>query len=192
MNIFEEYASWVKEIEDFYLELKEHRLSLYERFMPVYEVLNYIYLNTKTDDLELTDDLSRIFTVGFEYLHDQIAQCQLYLDVNFKGDLHSFIHYDELISLLFYIEDLRYELNENEVSYHEDKLSKMISDMESIIEEHKEIPENYALLIDDQIKEVLQDQHFDFYGIIDIFVDVAETLGIYLYEDEDYTIGKDI
>jgi len=192
MNLYQEYASWVKEIEDFYLELKEHHLSLYERFMPIYEVLNYLFLNTQNKKLEPSDDIERIFTVGYEYLHDQIAQCKIYLDMSFHGDFHEFMHYDELISLLFYIEDLRYELSEKSVKYNEEAIEEMITDIEGIIESKGIIPENYTLFVDDKIKSILEDQSFDFYGIIDIFVDVAETLGIYLYEDTDFTIGKDI
>ncbi len=192
MEIYQEYASWIKEIEDFYLEIKEHNLALYERFMPIYEVLNYIYLNTLNKTLESTDDLERIFVVGFEYLHDQVAQCILYLETAFKNDFHEFVHYDELIALLLYIEDVRYELSEKQINVETAKLEGLLDEIEEMITSHKPIPNNYSLYVDDLVKSVINDHAFDFYGIIDIFVDVAETLGVYLYEEDDFTIGKDV
>lgn len=192
MDLYQEYASWVKEIEDFYLEVTEHHLSLYERFMPIYEVLNYIYLNVSNQKLEKTDDIDKIFNVGFEYLHDQIATSKMYLEVYFKNDFHHFMEYEELLSLLFYIEDVRYELSEKNTKADSKKLVKLIEDIEAIIQHHNEIPENYVLFVDDQLKKIISEDSFEFYGIIDIFIDVAETLGLYLYEDDDITIGREV
>lgn len=192
MNMFEEYASWVKENESFYNECKHHELSLYERFMPIYEVLKYINDNLKAKTLKRNEDIDKIFSVGFEYLHDQVENSKMYLDLYFKGDFHEFMKYDELLSLHFYIEDIRYELSEKEIEVDEKELDKLLDQIESMIQHHKAIPDHYSLYVDDKIHALLQNQNFEFYGIIDIFVDVAETFGLYLYEDEDFILGKDI
>ena len=191
-DIYNEYLTWVLENQDLYLESKEHELSLYDRFMPIYEVLNFIYAGIKNNTLEQSDDLEKIFSVGFEYLHDQFEMTKIYLSTYFKNDFHQFMEYDEVFSTLLYIEDIRYELAEKKVKFDEDLLNQLIDEVESIIQEQKSIPENYVLYVDDTIKNLLGDQSFDFYGIIDIFVDVAETLGLYLFDEEDVTIGKDI
>jgi len=68
----------------------------------------------------------------------------------------------------------------------------LIDKIETILQNKEPIDENFAIMIDDEVKALLKDESFDFYGIIDIFVEVAETLGIYLYEEEDILLGKDI
>lgn len=192
IEMFKEYLSWVKENENFYLEIKEHNLSLYDRFMPVYEVLTHIYSGIENKTMEKDDDLEKIFSVGFEYIHDQFEMCKIYLTTYFHDDFHLFMDYDEVFSILLYIEDVRYEFAEKKFKVNEKMLNDLIDEVESIVQEQKPIPENFMLYVDDVIKSLIGDQAFDFYGIIDIFIDVAETLGLYLYEEEDITIGKDI
>lgn len=192
INLFQEYASWVKEIEDFYLETKEHEMSLYDRFMPIYEVLNHIYLGVSEKTLELTDDLEKIFSVGFEYLHDQIESCRMYLEMYFQNDFHEFMEYDGVMATLFFLEDIRYELTEKDIEVDPEKINQLTDEIETMLHDHQPIPEGFVLYVDDVIKNLLEGQDFEFYGIIDIFCDVAEALGVYLYEEEDLTLGKDI
>ncbi len=192
MDIYSEYASWVKEIQDMYMELKEHHLSLYDRFMPIYEVLNHIYEKLHTNELEKDDDIEKIFSVGFEYLHDQIETCKMYLEDVFKNDFHAFAEYDVVFSSLLYIEDVRYELSEKKFQVDEKKLNDLIEELELLVNHHAEIPENLILYVDDILSSVIKDKGFEFYGIIDIFIDVAETLGLYLFEEEDFVIGRDV
>jgi len=191
-ELFKEYLSWMKENQDFYMELKEHELSLYDRFMPIYEVLNHIYSGVQNQTLESSDDLEKIFSVGFEYLHDQIETCKIYLNTYFHDNFHLFMEYDEVFSTLLYIEDVRYELAEKDVQVSDQAISDLIDEIEVILQEQKAIPDNFVLYVDDSIKSILGTQTFDFYGIIDIFIDVAETFGLYLFEEEDVVIGKDI
>lgn len=192
MDIYKEYVSWVKEIQDLYMELKEHQLSLYDRFMPVYEVLNHIYEKIQHNDLQSNDDLEKIFSVGYEYLHDQIDTCKMYLEGVFNNDIHAFMDYDAVLSSLLYIEDIRYELSEKKYQIDDSALNNLIEELETLINDQAEIPENIVLYVDDVIATLVKDKNFELYGIIDIFIDVAETLGLYLYEEEDFTIGKEI
>lgn len=187
-----QYVAWNSENIDFYMELKEHDSPLYERFMPVYEVLRHIYTQLNEETLEPSDDLERIFTVGLEFLHDQFASCKLYLNTNFSGDIERFIVYDDVISMILYIEDLRYEFKEKKVDVDDAPLRDLLDELETIIVDKKEVPDNLRLYVDDRVKDVLEDVDFHFCGIIDIFVQVAEALGIYLYEKNDIKIGKDI
>ncbi len=187
-----QYVAWNSENNDFYMELKEHESPLYERFMPVYEVLRHIYTQLSEETLESSDDLERIFKVGLEFIHDQFATCKLYLKTNFSGDMEQFLVYDDVIAMILYIEDLRYEFKEKKVDVDDAPLKELLDELETIIIDKKEVPANLRLYVDDRVKDVLEDIDFNFFGIIDIFVQVAEALGIYLYEEEDIKIGKDI
>jgi len=72
------------------------------------------------------------------------------------------------------------------------KLNDLIEELELLVNHHAEIPENLILYVDDILSSVIKDKGFEFYGIIDIFIDVAETLGLYLFEEEDFVIGRDV
>lgn len=192
-EVLKEYALWNKENKAFYKHLSGHDSLLYERFMPIYEVLDYIYHAVEKKEITFNEDLEKIFSVGLEYLHDQIQTCKIYLDTVFKHDFHQFLEYDEVLSSLLFIEDIRYEVAEKEITIDEKKLQHLLNTSYAIIQERKPIPMTYRLFVDDMIKEIIGDTYFEFYGVIDIFIDVAEALGIYLYEDaEEYVIGKDI
>jgi hypothetical protein len=65
-------------------------------------------------------------------------------------------------------------------------------ELESILDEKKEIPDALGIYVDDKVK-ALSGEHYDsFYGIIDIFMDVADALGIDIYESEDIVVGRDL
>ena len=42
------------------------------------------------------------------------------------------------------------------------------------------------------LDEVFKNVDYEYVSIIDIFVEIAETLGIFLYEEEELVIGKEI
>lgn len=190
--LFAEYESWKKENEEFYQELQEHEAMLYERFYPVYEVMSQICGQVKKETLELTDDLKKIFDVGFAFLHDQFETAKMYLETNFKNDFHHFLDYESIVNYLLFIEDVRYEMQEKHLEYNDEQIEDLLDELSEIIDKQKPIPENFGLYIDEKLSQVMGDSEAEFYGIIDIFMDVAETLGIYLYEDEDIVIRKDI
>lgn len=191
-NLLKEYASWLKENQEFYHELEEHGSLLYDRFMPVYAVLEKFAHDITAGTIALDEDLDRIFTVGLEFLHDQFQTCKLYLDTKFQGNLHAFLDYDRVVDYLLYIEDVRYELEEKHVSYDEAKVDKLLDMLETIIDKKTPVAETLGIYVDETVDKIVGDHKFSFYGIIDIFMDVAETIGLYLFASEDIVLGKDI
>lgn len=190
--LFSEYESWKKENDDFYQELQEHETMLHERFYPVYEVMSQIYNQVSKNTLELTEDLKKIFDVGFAFLHDQFETVKMYLETNFKNDFHHFLDYESIVNYLLFIEDVQYEMQEKHLEFDAEEIERLLDELSEIIDEHKPIPDNFGLYIDEKLNQIMGDNEAEFYGIIDIFMDVADTLGISLYEDEDIVIGKDI
>jgi len=53
------------------------------------------------------------------------------------------------------------------------------------------IPENINLYVDTEVHKLI-DSSLDFHSIIDIFVEIAETLNINLFNETDYIIGKEL
>jgi hypothetical protein len=191
-KIVKEYNYWLKENKNFILHVKKHDSPIYTRILPLYEVLNYFSIESEENGLEFTEDITKIFQVGLEYIHSQVDVCKIYLERIFKNDFHSFLEYDSIVGYLLYIEDLRYEISENNLKLDEDKINDLIDYLEKIMEVKKGFPSNVNLYIDSKVHEIIDVNKLDFHSIIDIFVEIAETIGIDLYTETEFVIGEDI
>ena len=101
------------------------------------------------------------------------------------------MHYDRVIGYLLYIEDLRYELEEHNQKSNTVAINKLVDYLEKLMINEEEIPDTLNLYVDAEVNKLF-DKSLDFHSIIDIFVEIAETLGIDLYYESEYVIGKDI
>jgi hypothetical protein len=184
-----EYLAWYSENKAFYEQLKSHQSMIYTRIYPVYDVLLYLYQEYK-DETNINEDIDKIIQVGLEYLHQQIFTCKIYYEKFFDKDMHAFLEYDQVINYLLFIEDLKYDLVEKGFEYDQEALDEIIEELESYIENKKEIPDNFNLYLDKRLSEIISidDQ---IHSIIDIFVEIASTLGIDL-DEEEVVIGKEI
>ena len=186
------FASWDKENHEFIEELHEHQSILYDRLYPVYAVLDMIAKQSVSGEIEINDDIDKIVSVGLEFLHDQIDTCKLYIDTKFNGDLHDFLTYDQIVNAMFFIDDLKYELAEKEIEYDRESLEQFEDELEDFMNKKKPVNPDLNLYIDDKLSKVIDNQKVDFYGIVDIFTDIADTLGLDLYTEEEILIGRDI
>ncbi len=192
MDLEKEFRLWFKENSYFYEHLKMHDSVLYNRFMPVFEVLKFLYETEFKNSKNVDEDIVKIFQVGLEYLHTQINTCKIYLEKTFDNDMHEFLEYDNIINFILYLEDLQYELHESGISVNKNKFDQIFQYLESIVMHKKEIPDNIEMYVDGKVHDLIGDEDYNFNSIIDIFVEIANTLGIDLYKEEDYVIGKDI
>lgn len=190
--LFSEFDSWKNENQALYDELREHETVLSDRFYPVFAVLEHIESQVREQKMAFDEDLRKIFDVGLAFLHDQFETCKMYLETNFKGDLHAFLDFETVVHYILYVEDVRYELREKAIEYDEQSAEDLFDFLEEILVSHKWPEEDLGLFVDDRIRVLVGDHAADLYGIIDIFNDVAETLGLFLYEDDDLVIGKDL
>ena len=190
-ELINEYKLWVKENQDFIEQLKNHDSSLYTRIMPIYEVLNFLYGEYVDNSENMDSEIFKIFQVGFEYLHSQIFVSKVYLEQTFDNDFHKFIEYNSIIGYLLYIEDLRYELKEHNLSSDNEIINNLVIYLENFITNKDDIPDNINLYVDTEVHKLI-DGSLNFHSIIDIFVEIAETLGIDLYYETDYIIGKEL
>jgi len=162
------------------------------RIAPIYEVLNHLADENENNGFDFDDDLFKIFEIGFEYLHQQIDSCKLYLENSFKNDFHHFLEYDRIVGYILYLEDLKYEIIENKIEYKKANLDKLIAYLEELMNKKSEVPENINLYIDSEVHKIVDVTDWNFKSIIDIFVEIAETLGIEAYVEDDYILGKDV
>jgi hypothetical protein len=191
-ELIRDYRAWSAEHHDFLAELEEHDASVFDRLYPVIKVLDHIVQGIAAKKMTSGSELEHIIQIGFEFLNDQIQTCQLYLDTMFQGDLHLFLDYEVIINYLLYIEDIRYEIAEKEYDLDVAGFDRLQEELETILETKAEIPDTLGIYVDDRVKALAADAYQEFYGIIDIFMDVADTLEIDLYESEEYVVGKDL
>jgi hypothetical protein len=190
VKILKEYQSWYSENRDFFEGLKAHQSLLYTRLHPIYDVLYYLYKENKNSD-SLDEDINKIIQVGLEYLHQQVFTCKLYYEKFFNKDFHAFLEYDRVVNYILFLEDLKYELKEKNIDYDQVAYEDIVEYLELMISEKKEVPENLNAYIDSRISNFIQLDSYDFLSIIDIFVEIGDTLGL-SFDEEEIIIGEDI
>jgi hypothetical protein len=191
-KLLKDYQSWISDNKYIYEHLATHQSILYNRFQPVYEVLSFLYEESNSNEDSFNEDIEKIFQVGLEYLNMQFVTCKIYLEKNFNNDFHDFLHYDRVIAYLLFIEDLRYELLEKKIKFNQEELDELSDYLESIIIKKQPIQENLSLYVDARISKTIKTENYHFTGIIDIFVEIADTLGIDFFEEQEYILGKDL
>lgn len=191
-KIVKDYNSWLKDNMSFIIQLDKHDSSLYMRIQPIYEVLNFLSNENQENGIDFSEDTNKIFQVGLEYLNTQVDTCKLYLEKLFNNDFHQFLTYDRVIGYILYLEDLRYEIEEHRIQLNKKTIDDLNDYLEKIMELKKEVPDNLNLYVDSEIHKIVELDKLNFRSIIDIFVEIADTLGINLYSETEYVIGKEI
>ncbi|MFW5889147.1 MAG: hypothetical protein ACOCUD_02080 [Bacillota bacterium] len=189
-EIINEYQSWLSENKSFYNKLKAHKSVLHTRFYPVYEVLKHLYNEYK--DEEINEDIEKIFQVGLEYIHLQFFNCKIYLEKNFGNDFHEFLIYDRVINYLLFIEDLKYELTEQKIDYDEAALEDLFEELDNYISKKLPVPDTLNVYVDSKLAKIIDLDEYNFNSIIDIFVEIGNTIGLNFDEEEDIYLGKDV
>ncbi len=186
---FRDYASWKLEHYKFLEGLKTCK-NVYERIEPIYVVLNYLYnqaINNETFD----EDLETIFRFGFEYLNNHIAVLNIYYDTLFGKNYEEMAKYAEQLSYLMYIYELRIDLEQHGFESNLKELNDVEAIIENAIMERSDNINELRIKLNEVLKKVFSQINYEYSTITDIYVEIAENLGIFLYE-EDYLIGKDI
>lgn len=191
VNILKEYFSWYKENKNFYEDLKSHESILHTRLSPVYDVLYYIFDEYKENNM-IDSDIDKIMQVGLEYIHQQFFTCKLYYEKFFDNDFHMFLKYDQVISYILFLEDLKYEFAEQNIDFNEDKFDDLVEYLELIISNKDKVPENINVYVDSKVSHIIELDHYNFHSIIDIFVEIGNTLGLDFDDEEDIVIGEEV
>lgn len=189
--VLKDYASWKMENYQMIEKFKQNDSPIYDRLEPVYLVLEHIY-DLACDEDELDEDLEHIFNVGFQYLYSQLNITKIYYESLFKSNCQDFNEYSELLLFLLYIIDLRNDLEGHDIDSDLDVLNKTESYIENMIMERRQDFDYVRNLMNQAIKEVFELVEYDYVSIIDIYVEIAENLGIFIYEDDEFIIGKEI
>lgn len=189
--IYKDYAAWKLENTELLAQFQDNKNIIYDRLEPVYVVLEHIY-DMVCDQVELDEDYETIFEVGFNYLNNQFEIIKIYFDSLFQKNCDDFVDYSEMLLYLIYLLDIRNDMESNGINSDIEELNILETEIENMIMERR----NDLVYISDKMNSTLHDVFtaldFEFVSIIDVFVEIAENLGIFLYEDDDFVIGNEI
>ncbi len=188
--ILQDYANWKMENVEVLERFKHNDSVIYDRLEPVYAVLNHIY--EKALEEELSEDLETIFQVGLNYLHNQFEIIRVYYDKLFESDCELFESFAPLVGYLLFISDLRSDLEEYEEQIDFEPLDQLETTIENMIAERDDRFEYAAQQLNNISQKIVDQLDFQYVSVIDIYVEIAENLGVSLSTDEPFVIGEDV
>ena len=189
--LYRDYAAWKLENIKMLEQFQNNKSVVYERLEPVYVVLEYIY-ELVCDQTELDEDYETIFEVGFNYLSSQFEIIKIYFETLFQSKCEDFHDYSKILLYLIYLLDVRNDLETQGFDSDIEELNELETTIENMIMERKADYTYISDLMNETLSKVLKELNFEFVSIVDIFVEIAESLGIFLYEDDDFVVGREV
>ncbi len=189
--IYRDFAAWKLENHDVIETFHKNESAIYERLNPIYSVLNHIY-DILVEEKQLDEDLDTIFITGFNYLNSQFEIIKIYFETLFQSQCDDFNNYSEMVLYLLYIYDIRTDMENNNINSDIIELNELETCIENMIMERGNDFDYIKDKINETLKLVFGKMNYEFVSIVDIFVEIAENLGIFIYEDNELIIGKDI
>ena len=187
-NQYLDYASWKKTNEKLIDFLIKKNSKIIARFRYVLMVVDYLFDKVVYERLKLSIEEEEVFEVGYQYIFDRFNTIQLVAEHVFNNNYDAMEHFAKSINLLFYILDFEDEIDSLEGDHKEEH--KRFADLEDnvmqMIEAKIQVPDEYYALVDDISLAVFDGLGVNYYGITDIFYDVAIELGLIEESDDDY------
>ena len=189
--VLKDYASWKLENHTTIETFKENNNIVYQRLEPVFVVLEHIYNLACEGEVE-DEDMATIFEIGFNYLHDQFNVIKIYFESLFQSNCDDFVHYAEMLLFLTYIFDIRTDLENHGFDSDIADLNDIETYIENMIMERREDFDYVRVTLNEALNKVFEMIDYEYVSIVDIYSEIAENFGIYLYEDDDLVLGEDI
>ena len=189
--VYKDFASWKIENHEVLETFRRNKSVIYERLEPIYEVLNHIY-DLLVEEQEVDEDLDVIFNAGFAYLHSQFEIIRIYFETLFQSHCDDFINYSEMVLYLLYIYDIRTDLENNNINSDIVELNELETCIENMIMERRNDFDYIKDKMNETLKVVFSKMDYDYVSVVDIFVEIAENLGVFIYEDNEIILGTDI
>ena len=178
-KVYHEYANWKIENYDLLKYLVESNSDLIIRFKHVIDVIDYLY-NKLIDDKNYSEEEDQIFETGFYYMFDQIEEITGLLKKSYQNNIENLELRARDVNLLLSTIDFQNELLgvENFEQVDMDKLIDFEQDIMKKLENKEEIPVFMFEKLDEMTFEMFQKLNVEYYAINDIFLEIADELGI--------------
>lgn len=177
--IYNQYANWKLEHNDLINYLRDHDSDLILRFKHIFDVIDYLY-DQLIDDNKYSEDQHEIFMTGFYYLFDQMDKIQEILKDSYQNDIKSLEKFSKEVNLLLSTIDFQNELLSNDTYdvKHMNALLDFEYDVMDKIKHQESVPKEMYLKLDEMTFKMFKEMNTDFYPIQDIFLEIADELGI--------------
>ena len=187
-NQYLDYASWKKTNEKLINYFIEKNSKILARFRYVLMVVDYLFDKVVYEKQKLSVEEEEVFEVGYQYIFDRFNTITLIAEHVFKNNYEAMEHYAKSINLLLYIVDFIDEIDSLDGDHKAEhkKFADLEDSVMQMIENKIQVPDEYYALVDDISLAVFDGLGIDYYGITDIFYDVAIELGLIEETDEDY------
>ncbi|MDC0559025.1 hypothetical protein OAO42_01290 [Candidatus Izimaplasma bacterium] len=189
--LYKDYASWKMENHEVLDTFKSNKNMIYVRFEPVFATLDYIY-DQVVEQKEVDEDLETIFSYGFEYLYTQIEVIKVYFDSLFQSKCEEFQEYNEMILFLLYILDIKIDIENNNKEVDLTELDVLEEYIENMIMERSKNFDYVRTRLNKALNAIDAMTDYEYTSVVDIYSEICENLGIFLYEESEFVIGKDI
>ena len=178
-KIYHEYANWKVEHHELFKYLAESDSGLFIRFKHVLEITDYLY-DKLIDDLSYTDDEHSIFESGFYYIFDQVDVIDELLQKSYKQNMKELeLHAKDVTLLLTVLEFKNELLGMDQYEQNDfDKLEAFEQLIMKTIEQKRTVSEEKFVEFDKLADDIFSKFEDDFYPTYNIFLDIADELGI--------------
>ena len=189
-----DYKAFKDTNEDLIMHLVNNNSAIIARFKYVIAVVDYLYDKAVSEGHEFDKDEEEIFEVGYQYIYDRFMTINMLKETVFQNDLFEMEQFAKSINLLFYIEDFMDDVDslEEETTPQHKKLADLEQQVLQMIENKHQVQDELFALTDDISMQIYSSLGIDYYGVTDIFYDIAIDLDLIKEDDPDYLDIDDI
>lgn len=178
-RIYHEYASWKLEKSELIHSLKASSSNLIIRFNHVIDVVDFLY-DKMVETLSYEEEELNIFKTGFYYIAEQIEELENILRDYYQDDLEALELRAKDVNLLLSTIEFQNELMGVD-AFDETDLNKLIAFEKNVLNKIKDkehVPESMFKELDEMTLEMFSKLEVEFFSINDIFLEIADELGI--------------
>ena len=175
---YHEYANWKLENSDLLSYLTENDSGLMIRFKHVLDVTDHLY-DKLIDAAVYSEEEDQIFETGFYYLFDQIEKITQILKP-YHQEFSALEKKANEINLLLSAIDFQNELASFD-DYDESDMADLINfeqDITKKLEKKEDISEDMFKKLDEMTFNIFKKMDLEYFPINDIFLEIADELGI--------------
>lgn len=172
--VFNDYASWLIENDEFLKEIKEKSIFVYEKYESIFKVVAHLY-DLKVANQELTLNEEEIFASGFYFLYIQIENIKLIKKSFFNESLKELKKEEKAVSLYL---DVHEFINIIDSNVEDKDITKPLIEIENEIllcfKEKRPLREEIYEEFDNKLEKLYKENDIEFYSIASILYSIAE------------------
>ncbi len=188
--ILKDFVNWKLDNDDIIDRFRSIDSKVYRRLEPVIAVLNYTYQRAIHQG-PLNEDLETIFQVGLNYLNDQFSVIKEYYMTLFNQSCEAFEEFGDLVNYLLFIHDFRSDIEKYKNAIEMDDIDELETCIEDMIAQKDKDIEYAEKRFNQIVNHVVSVLDYEYTSIVDIYYEIARTMGIGLSDDAMSIIGKE-